>query len=323
MELDPGTGLPAAVAAYAPDAAVYEAMLDDAGPPGWLDELELRPAPPFHRVGTHAVDDDGWLLPDAARKMELDLRSRLLDERREIVFACLPSAEAAATDTLGLVVDWLDARGVHHAEVDAKEHPLVAAGRLVQEDVCVMVRRDGDWHLDAGVLCFPTLWELNERLGLPTGRVHERVAHYDEIGSRVDTFFDRLRPDRIVWRRNLSIQPFPHLHLPVQKFDTRARRVDVGDDGSPFWIRSERQTLRRLVDHEAIVFTIKIQTVPARAMLARPDLARAISEQIASWDDALIDYKFGERTIVDGFAGWLDAVATGAAPTAPNGVSRA
>jgi Haem-dependent oxidative N-demethylase, alpha subunit-like len=310
VELDPTTGLPVAIAAYAPDAAVYEAMLDESGPPGWLDELELRPAPPFHRVGTHAVGEDGWLVADRARTMELDLRSRLLDERRDTVVACRPNAERAAAATLDLVIEWLGAHGVAHGPVDDAEHPLVAIGRLIQEDVCLMVHRDGDWHLDAGVLCFPTLWELEDRLGLPTWRVHERVAHYGEIRPRVDTFFDRLRPDRIVWRRNLSIKPYPHLHLPVQKVHAPTRPVDVSADGSPFWIRSERQTLRRLADHEAIVFTIKIQTVPARALLDRPDIARALADHLASWDDAIRDYKFSDPSVMRAFMRWLDTVGT-------------
>jgi hypothetical protein len=309
VELDPTTGLPIDVAAFVPDVAVYAAMLDESGPPGWLDELELRPAPPFHRVGTHAVGEVGWLVPDAARTMELELRDRLLEKRRDVVFACLPSADRAAAATLDLVVEWLDEYGVEHDDVDGSEHPLVAVGRLIQEDVCLMVHRDGDWHLDAGVLCFPTLWELNDRLGLPTGRVHDRVAHYGEIAARVDTFFDRLRPDRIVWRRNLSIKPFPHLHLPVRKVHAPTRPVDVGADGSPFWIRSERQTLRRLAHLDAIVFTIKIQTVPARALLDRPDIARALGDQLTSWDDAIRDYKFSDVAHLIAFTTWLNAIA--------------
>lgn len=309
MELDPTTGLPLDIARYAPDAAAYEAMLDASGPPGWFDELELRPAPPFHRVGTHAVDEDGWLVPDSARAMELALRARLIDERRETVFACLPSAEHAAAATLDLAVEWLGAHGIEHEPADATEHPLVALGRIVQEDVCLMVHRDGDWHLDAGVLCFPTLWQLSDRLGLPTARVHERVAHYGEIGSRVDTFFDRLRPDRIVWRRNLSIEPFPHLHLPLSKVYAPVRPVEVDDDGSPFWIRSERQTLRRLADHDAIVFTIKIQTTPARALIERPDIARVLTEHVNSWDAALRDYKFSNPETANAFSRWLEGVA--------------
>lgn len=309
MGVDAVTGLPADVAAYRPDTAVYDAILDADGPPAWLDDLDLRRAPPFHHVGTHATSHDEWLCVDAAREPELELRSRLLDERREVVFACSPTADDAADTTLGLVVDWLHDHRVDHAVPDPREHPLLSIGRLVQEDVCLMVRRDGDWHLDAGVLCFPSMWDLRDRFGLPTGRVHEHVAHYGDISSRVDTFFDRLRPDRLVWRRNLSIKPFPHLHLPLTKLDAPSRPVEIGDDGTPFWIRSERQTLRRLGGHDAIVFTIRIQLTPARALLARRDIARSMAAQVESWDDTLRDYKFGNPATIRPFVEWLTRVA--------------
>lgn len=310
MELEAATGLPADLIVYAPDARVYDAMLATDGPPAWLDEIDLRPGPPFHHVGTHAATDTEWLCADAAREMELALRNRLLDERREVVFGCLPSAEDSATTTLALVIDWLRGQGIAHTPPDPAEHPLVAAGRLVQDDLCLMVRRDGAWHLDAGVLCFPSMWQLHDRLGLPLDRVHEHVAHYgDEIGERVDRFFDRLPADRVVWRRNVSIKPYPHLYLPLIRTEPRPAAIVAGEDGSPFWIRSERQTLLRLADHEAIVFAIRVQLTPARTLLERPDIAARLHRYLTAWDDALREYKMSDRELYAAFVSWLGRIA--------------
>jgi hypothetical protein len=176
-----------------------------------------------------------------------------------------------------------------------------------------MIRRDGAWHLDAGVLCFPSLWQLHDRLGLPLDRVHEHVAHYgEEIGERVDRFFDRLPPGRVVWRRNVSIKPYPHLHLPLIRTEARPHTVVAESDGTPFWVKSERQTLRRLVGHEAIVFAIRVQVTPARALLARRDVADRLYRHLTAWDDALRDYKMSDRATFDAFVTWLGGV-TGAA----------
>lgn len=308
-DFDAATGLPTHLLAYAPDTGVYDAMLHDEGPPAWLDELDLRPAPPRQRVGTHATTLDRWLHADRAREMELALRSRLLDERRDVVFRCAPHADDAAGVTLGLVVDWLDGQGLPHPLPDPDEHPLVAAGRLVQEDLCLMVRRDGAWHLDAGVLCFPTLWRLDDRFGLPTPVVHERIPHYDEIETRVDRFFDRLAPDRPVWRRNFSVKPYPHLFVPAFKTEMPVGVHHVADDGDPYWIRSERQTLRRVPGHDVIVFAIRVQVVRARVLLQRPDVAAAMAEHLRSWDQPTRDYKFAGSDRFDAFVGWLERVA--------------
>ena len=300
--------LPAEVDAYAPDAAVYQAMVDLHGAPEWFDDLDLRPAPPYHRVGTRTATVDDWLLADAARPMELALRGRLLDERRDLVVACDPAAENAAHATLALVLDWLADQGIEHTPPDPDEHPLVAAGRLVQDDLCLMVHRDGDWHLDGGVLCFATLWQLRDRLGKPTRDVHEHVAHYDEVGSRVDTFFDRMPPGRIVWRRNFSFKLSPHLHLPMTNTPTPTGEVVIARDGSPLWLRSERQTLRRLAGSDAIVFAIRVQQTPARALLRRPDIAAGLAANIAEWDRPLRDYKLADDRLYDAILAWLRQV---------------
>lgn len=307
-ETDADTGLPVHALDYAPDVAVYDAM-SGGEPPAWLDEIDLRPAPPFHHVGTHVTTPDRWLLADAARDMELALRARLLDERREVVFGAGPGTERASTETLASVVDWLDAQGIAHAAPDPDEHPLAAAGRLVQEDLCLMIRRDGAWHLDAGVLCFPTLWQLHDRLGLPMPTVHEHVAHYDEISGRVDRFFDRLPVDRVVWRRNFSVKPYPHLYVPTVKTEMGRGAHDVAADGSPYWIRTERQTLRRLPESDVIVFAIKIQTTRAGVLRRRPDLAAAMAEHFRAWDALLRDYKFAGSDLFVAFVGWLDDLA--------------
>ena len=305
-EVDPATGLPVDALDYSPDVSVYDEMVAADGPPAWLDELDLRPAPPRQRMGTRVGSLDGWLHADRAREMEIAIRSRLLDERRDVVFGCAPHADDAAAATLALVRAWLDDHGLEYAEPVRAEHPLIAAGRLVQEDLCLMVHRDGAWHLDGGVLCFPTLWQLHDRLALPTPRVHERVAHYDVIESKVDHFFDRLPPDRIVWRRNFSVKPFPNLYVPTIKTEMRAGEHVIADDGAPYWVRSERQTLRRLPGHDVIVFAIRVQVTRASSLIRRPDIAAAMATHLRSWDEPTRAYKFAGTDLFRSFIGWLD-----------------
>ena len=292
---------------YAPDADIYR----HAGAPAWLDELDLRPGPPFVRMGTHALDLDRWLMADEAREMELALRARLIDERGTEVFDVRPGSDDAGAEVLELVTGWSRARGF--GDPPPAAHPLEAAARHVQEDLCLMVQRDGDWHLDAGALCFPTFWSLQEKLGRPTGAVHAPVAHYaDELSPRVDRFFDRLRAETPVWRRNLSVKPYPLLFLPTSRAIQPVGDLDVADDGSPMWIRSERQTLRRLPRTGAILFTIRVQLAPASVLLDRPDRAGDLAAMYRSWDQAMLDYKIGGNDLVPSFVPWLEQIATGA-----------
>ena len=272
--------------------------------PAWLDELELTPAPPHVKMLTKSLGGD-WLIADQFREMELALRHRLLDEQHELVFAMQPEAVGAATEALELVTEWLERTGLPAPPTGYQ--PLEAAGRAVQEDLCLMVQRDGSWHLDGAVLCFPSFWSLTEKFGRPTIDVHQGVAHYDEeLAPRVDRFFDRMRPGQIVWRRNLSVKPYPLLFVPLPKRAQPVGDLSTTDDGSPFWLRSEWQTLQRLPRSGAILFSIKLQLAPARVLLDRPDRAADLLAMYRSWDDEMVRYKIAANNLAPGFIPWLE-----------------
>src|SRR6202011_6426026 len=83
-------------------------------------------------------------------------------------------AEQAAAEVATLVAR---ATGL---DLDPHVQPLEAAGLCVQEDLCVLMRGDGHWRLEAGVVCFPSMWRLAEKLGLPVTAIHQRVPYYGE-----------------------------------------------------------------------------------------------------------------------------------------------
>jgi hypothetical protein len=149
-----------------------------------------------------------------------------------------------------------------------------------------MVLRDGAPHLDAASLCFPSYWRLADKLGRPLADVHAPVAHYaDELAAKVDGFLARLRPDRPVWRRNWIIHDDPSYFLPEP-----TPPVDV-DPPDGLWLRSERQTLRRLTSADAVLFTIRTQQVPLAVLAERPDIAHRMAATIDAWSPELRAYK--------------------------------
>jgi hypothetical protein len=235
-------------------------------------------------MGTRGLDPATWLIADHDRDADLALKARLLATRHDEVFAALdsPTATAASREVLDLVVAATGATPAPNL------HPLDAAGRLVQEDLCLLVLRDGAPHLDAASLCFPSYWRLRDKLGRPMAGVHGPVAHYAaELAAKVDRFLQRLAPDRPVWRRNWSIHDDPTYFLPDP---TPARDVTVPDG---LWLRSERQTLRRLTSGEAVLFTIRTQQVPLSVLSERPDIAHRMAAAIATWSPELTAYKGG------------------------------
>lgn len=253
-------------------------------PPAWLDEVNFgTDGPPWLSMGLSRGTQNGWLVLDERRETELAERRRLLQGHHDEVFGALPGTEAAGAETLTLVRAWFDE---HRPDIDLPErdpddiHPLEAAGRLTQEDLCIMVARDGAHHLDAACLCFPSHWRLADKLGRPARAVHGPVPHYEEeLAAKVDTYLSRLRPGAIGVRRNWSIHDSPALFAPEPPADPDP--VEVNDVGGRLWLRSERQTLRGLETPGAVLFTIRVQQAPFSELAAHPATARRLAARIS------------------------------------------
>lgn len=264
-------------------------------------------------MGLARIDPADWLIPDHRRPEELVERRRLLDERHDEVFAALPGTDAPGAEVLQLVRAWF---AVHRPDIDLPAddpsvHPLESAGRLVQEDLCLMVRHGDDHHLDAACLCFPSHWRLADKLGRPAAGLHDPVPRYDiELRSRVDRYLDRLRPGTISRRRNWSVHDAPDLFAPVPP---EPGRIGAGDVAERLWLRSERQTLRRLDRTGAVLFTIRVQQVPFGVLAARPDVAARLAARLAVQPDELTRMN-GLSCARDDVLEWLGRISAVAGP---------
>jgi hypothetical protein len=270
--------------------------------PAWLDELHLEPGPPWLGMGTRSLDNELFLVDDDFDR-DLELKHELLTTRHADVFAALDTAEVftASAEILALAGSVRpkppSGRLPPHSSA---LHPLDAAGRAVQEDLCVLVLRDGAPHLDAASLCFPSYWRLADKLGLPLTDVHGPVPHYaDHLAAKVNGFLRRLAPGRMVWRRNWSIHDDPTYFLP----DPTVPRPVNPPDG--LYLRTERQVLRRLESSPAVLFTIRTQQVPLDALAARPEVARRMAAAIANWSPDLAAYKGGHGGLAA--LSWLES----------------
>jgi hypothetical protein len=255
-------------------------------------------------MGTRALDLDRWLVIDGNFGEEMALKARLLAERHDDVVATLPGSETGADEARAAIETWLDDRGHERAVVPGTLHPIDAAARSVQEDLCLVERRDDSWEMTACSVCFPSHWRIHEKLGRSIAEIHAPVHHYSsELRQRVDTFFDRLRVERAVWRRNLSVHSHRDLFRPEPH---ESRQSFDGLDEREIWFRSEYQTLRRLPHSGAVLFTIKTQQCELARLRHRPEIARAIGAKLAALEPEL--ERLGEPVPFPAWLpGWLTA----------------
>lgn len=242
-----------------------------------LDERGWRLA-----VGLRPLEIARWLEVDGLRATELALKRALLAERRDVVVATRPGGDAASAELLAEVVSWLEN---HHPQldrhVDDDEHPIVAASRLVQEDLCVLVKSDS-WRLEAACVCFPSRWLLANKIGTTLDEIHGPVPGYgDELSRPTTSVFDRLKPERPFWRLNWTLLDDPTLHQPEGARDT------VEGPITGWYFRVERQTIRSLPVSGAVVFTIRTYVRSLVEMIAGHDdfavnLLRALDEAPAA-----------------------------------------
>ncbi len=254
-------------------------------------------------MGVRSLAAHEWLQPDDRRSDDLAEKELLTERRPDAVFAARPGTASAAAEIHDLVVESLEGYGLVPSA--ARRHPLETAGLSVQEDLCLLEPVGSSWVLTAGSVCFPTRWDLRSILGCPLAAIHSPVPSYDrQLAGRVDRFFDRMAPGSVAHRLNWSV-----VGDPARRLEPGARQAPTAlpaDPATGLHLRIERQTLRRLVRHRAIVFGIRIHVWPLGVVVDHIGAA-SLGRQLAALPEAVARYKD-----LDGFrdelAEWLRAV---------------
>lgn len=279
-------------------------------------------------MGLFALNLAEWIEVDEHMPAELAEKQRLLAKHHAQVFAALPQAVLGSEETLKLLTEHLP---VHFPQIyqmegsnfankatgeiwdltQSKLHPLELAGRLVQEDLCLMGRNPatGLYQLTGACLCFPTRWNLLEKIGQSLGNIHTPVPRYDSrLELPMDRLFDRLKENKPVWRLNWSVLDNPALFQPAGHGKTGyATTITAENAGERLWLRTERQTLRRLPASRDILFTIRIYIQPLSALNHQPENAARLAKALKGMDEDMRVYK-SLSPILDAAVAWLERV---------------
>lgn len=162
------------------------------------------------------------------------------------------------------------------AEVDASGRELAAmlgvpgalpeAALSTHEDLCLLTKREGEdvYRLIGAAVAWPSDWHPAQKIGLPLRALHAPIAGYEEqLATGVDRFMATLRPGPIYARCNWFIAATGERRwLPDRPPAEAFAHVTPDNAGETLFVRSERQTLRRLPQTQAILFTIGIYVEP-------------------------------------------------------------
>jgi hypothetical protein len=291
-------------------------------------ELSGAPYLPFDggrfrlAMGLMPLAPGEWMEIDDLLASDLATKRALLATRHAEVFSVLPEAEAPAAELLTLLADHLvqyhpaifrrDGDRLHNAASGESwdvAHPplhlLDLCGRLVQEDFCLLAAADGSFRLIGATLCSPSRWRLADKIGRPLAAIHAPVPGYAETLERpVDRFFAALKPGRLVWRLNWTIVDDPTPFQPVRIPGTAA--ITPENAGAHLWLRVERQTLRRLPETGAVVFTIRTHITRIDAATEHASAASELAALLRDAPEATLLYKH-IAPYQAALLAWLDA----------------
>ncbi len=194
------------------------------------------------RMGLVRLEEREWLQP------EPDLAAR------KTAFAHYPEGVQLTPEATAPGRELAAMLGV----TGALPHAALAA----HEDMCLLTCADGEdqYRLIGAAVAWPTDWHPKDKISLPLRALHAPIAGYEEqLATGVDRFMDTLKAGPIYGRCNWFIAATGARRwiadAPPEQAFAHVTRDNAGDT---LFVRSERQTLRRLRDTGAILFTIGV-----------------------------------------------------------------
>ena len=282
--------------------------------------LPIEPGPFRITLGVRALGDAPIAVVDEARHAhEVGLRERLLAEDHDDRYRGGPGTVPAQWEVVALLLR--DLARHHPAFMSLDEdgdrwtwetrllggratfrlgdpgslphEPLDWVGRQVVEDLILLSGDAGaGFPVIAGQLCFPNDWSLPDKLGRPVLEVHAPVPGFArQAGEATLRLLERLRPGRPVWRANWAIRATDALDLSPRAGPVSVEHVDATNAGETLVVRVERQTLSRLPETGAILFTVHTRSRPLAVVAGEPERARRLLDAVRSMPPGMARYK--------------------------------
>ena len=232
-------------------------------------------------------------------------KNRLLDTRRQEVFALHKQAEAAAIEAATLIKDitaipeiasQLPDKTADQPSRSADSH-FLSACRLIPEDILLVVpdidigQNQTKWRLRGAVLAFPSHWQLTDKMGKTLAELHSPVPEFSErLSKPVNRFFDAMQPAHISWRQNWSMQTDDRLFAPDREA-IHPKKLTSDQASKHIFIRIETQHFYKLPTSRAVIFAIRTSLAPLSFWHDNPAPIAELASQIDQLSEKIQEYK--------------------------------
>jgi hypothetical protein len=253
---------------------------------------------------------------------ELARKEALLAARPGVRSQALPGSEALQWETLEEVLPLMASQSPAHFALEVEEGgrwrwrnhllgtetiftpgdagslprpPLEWLGRQVQEDLLLLDGHQQGFPLVAGVLCFPSGWSLEEKLGQSLLAVHEPVPGFGEaVGVSTLKLLEGLKAGRPVTRCNWALTVTDRLDMEPwswPEWEHLYQGITPDNAGQRCFLRLERQTLTVMPRTRAILFTIHTYRAPVAGEVPTPERRQRLAQVLRTVPPAMAGYK--------------------------------
>ena len=158
----------------------------------------------------------------------------------------------------------------------------------VWEPDFLLLKRNGRSRLVAGVVCFPSSWSLEEKMGRAIDEIHDVVPGLNaELGPQIERFLDKLAPGSCFERENWGLSADAELNRhPARELPTLTSETNL----QATWLRVEHQILHGMAQN-GILFGIRLSVHRLDMVAADPARAQALHRALKTMPDAVASYK--------------------------------
>jgi hypothetical protein len=172
---------------------------------------------------------------------------------------------------------------------------LIAWGGSVESDFVLLTPNStGAFCFRAGVVCFPSSWALEEKLGHTLDEIHGPVPTLNaDLGASIGRFLTRLKPGVAYERANWGLAATPELNLHPA---LDRPRLSATMEWPGVWVRIEDQILVSLSPsaHDngpVVLFGIRLRILPGVEVVGDPELRQRVRRALATMPDDVAAYK--------------------------------
>ena len=236
--------------------------------------------------GMRRGQDDRWFRWDGWDRTAVEERRHWLAHTREACAVWSPETDPLLEEALRL---FPTSGSPMNSGASGIERGIELSHRWEPDWLLLHRNSEGEYQLSGAVVCFPSSWDVREKLGRSVTDVHSIVPTLNaSLGGRIRSFLARM-PDGCVFEREnwgLAATGDRNAHP-----DRGLPRLGAGATLDRTWLRLEHQAFRSLPQSQGLLFVLQIDVIRLDELLSDPKSKTDFARMLSTMPPEVAEYK--------------------------------